>query len=275
MSSQNIPLFYGWFFDEIVADGLKKITDDYLARLYGNVEKVNIFLKNMSTMTGIEDSLQYYTKPVDPNTGKYDQFFHITAFYCGTNDCTNYSSRVAQYVNQIFITHLVGVFFTPRTYGVRVNLTSIQKEIFEIGESSQGIEDSYFILNDNEEPCVSQLLDGIKFCPQDDNNFHPTDTRAHITLGCAPNISAVTTGLDLIEILKWETEPSQFCVQIQADYGNLIQMGDDCNIFVYYLKEKIVANSTFGIYYSNATRKESVQWCTTLIFFVLLLILSK
>lgn len=245
--SQKTPLFYGWFFDEIIADGFKEITENYLTKLYGNVEEVQVFLTNISAMAGIKDPLQYYTKPVDPNTGNYDKFFHITSFYCGTDDCSNYSQRVAPYLNQMFDTHLVGVFFTPRTYGIRVNLTGLQKDIFDINN-----DDESRTFNKSVEPCDTQILNGIQFCPQDDTNFQPTDTRAHITLGCATNISAVTTGLDLIEILKLELSPSQFCALIQVEQGNLIQMGENCDTFVFYLKEKMVANSTFEVYYNNA-----------------------
>lgn len=257
--SQRSPLFYGWFFDEIVADGLKEITESDLSKLFGNVEEVQVFLRNVSTMAGIKDPLQYYTKPVDPNTGNYDKFFHITTFYCGTDDCSNYSRRVNPYLNQTFETHLVGLFFTPRTYGVRVNLTSLQKDIFDINESN---DDMSRIFKKSMEPCDTQMLNGIKFCPQNDTNFQPTDTRAHITLGCAPNVSAVTTGLDLIEILELELIPSQFCALMQIEQGNLIQMGENCDIFVIYLKEKMVANSTFEVYYNNAvTLAVSVPSC--------------
>lgn len=261
-------MFYGWFFNEVIADDLKRITENYLMRLYGNVEQVQVFLQNVSTTAGIKDPLQYYTKPLDPNTGNFDPFFHVTAFYCGTDDCTNYTRRVIEYLDKIFVTHLVGVYFTPRTYGIRVNLTDLQKEIFEIGESTD-------LFNVNEEPCESQVLNGIQFCSQDDTNFQPTNTRAHVTLGCAPNISAVVTGLDLLEILKWEMDPTQFCAQVQTEQGNLIQMGDNCDVFVYYLKEKMVANSTFEVYYNNASKTVSASSQYSLILFLLFFILLK
>ncbi len=125
-------------------------------------------------MAGIENPLKYYTKPLDPNTGNYDPYFHITTFYCGTDDCSDYSRQVAQYLNQVFTTHLVGVFFTPRTYGIRVNLTSIQRVIFDLNESNDiGIRP----INRTDIPCDTELVNGIQFCPQDDTNIHPTDTR--------------------------------------------------------------------------------------------------
>lgn len=270
VSSQKTPMFYGWFFDEIIANGIKRITDNYLSNLYVDVEEVQRFLRNLSTMAGISDPLQYYTKPNDPNTGEYDKFYHITTFYCGTDDCSRYSRRVAEYLDHIFITHLVGVYFTPRTFGIRVNLTSIQKEIFEIDD----IDGLLVTLNEGEgeDPCEAQILNGIQFCPQDDTNFHPTDTRAHVTLGCAPNVSAVVTGLDLIEILNLEMEPNQFCAHIQVDDGNLIQMGENCDTFVYYLNEKIVANSTFEVYYNNSSKTlPGLGQCSALLFLLYLI----
>lgn len=172
--SQSSPLFYGWFFDETVANGLRDITNDYLAKLYADVNEVQAFLLNVSTAAGIENPLRYYTKPVDPNTGNFDPFFHITSYYCGNVDCSSYTNRVAQYVNETFPTHLVGVFFTPRTYGVRVNLTSIQKDIFNMDEEINGRRSLEYR---NDEQCDDQLRNGIQFCPQDDTDIHPTDSR--------------------------------------------------------------------------------------------------
>lgn len=174
INSQRSPLFYGWFFNETIASGLRNITSDYLAKLYGNVDRVQQFLRNESTMAGIENPLQYYTKPVDPNTGNFDPYFHITTYYCGTEDCTSYTNRVARYLNQIYATHLVGVFFTPRTYGIRVNLTSVQREIFDINETSEMTSRTW---NPNEMSCENPIVNGIQFCPQDDTDIHPTDTR--------------------------------------------------------------------------------------------------
>lgn len=270
--SQKTPMFYGWFFNEIVADGLKNVTDNYLQSLYTNVEEVQGFLKNVSTKADITNPLQYFTKPADPNTGSYDKYFHITTFYCGTDDCSNYTRQVAQYINQTFGTHLVGVFFTPRTYGIRVNLTSIQREIFNLNELNTISHGTSRILYGTEEPCDTEIFNGIQFCPQNDTDYHPTDTRAHVTLGCAPNISAVTTGLDLIEILQLEMDPSRFCAKIQVEQGNLIQMGENCDTFVLYLEEKIVANSTFEVYYNNAATLAvpcSVQYVALLFFSII------
>lgn len=265
---QKTPYFYGWFFDETVATGLKEITDEYLAKLYENVGDVQAYLKNVSASAAIENPLQYYKKPVDPNTGDYDKFFHITSFYCGTDDCSNYSRQVAEHLNQTFVTHLVGVFFTPRTYGIRVNLTTDQKVIFDITN------DTSRTLQLNDETCEAPLVNGIQFCPQNDTNLQPTDTRAHVTLGCAPNISAVTTGLDLIEILELEMSPSQFCAINQVDDGTLIRMGEKCDIFVLYLKEKMVANSTFEVYYSNSVSLVASVPCVVIYFMLQFLLFA-
>lgn len=171
---QKSPYFYGWFFNETIASGLVEITTDYLAKLYTDVTEVHQFLQNASTTAGIDNPLLYYTKPVDPNTGNYDKLFHITTYYCGTEDCSNYTAQVTQYIDQKFTTHLVGVYFTPRTYGIRVNLTTVQQEIFDLNEANAV---TFRAWNRNEEPCDSQLVNGIQFCSQDDTNFHPTESR--------------------------------------------------------------------------------------------------
>lgn len=176
--SQPSPLFYGWFFNETIATRLKEITTDYIENFYENVDPVQVFLKNVSALAGIENPLEYYTKPLDPNTGAYDKFFHITSFYCGTGDCSNYTRQVGEYLEQIFSTHMVGVFFTPRTYGIRVNLTSLQREIFDINNNDSISE----AINRNEKACDPLVWNRVQFCPQDNTNHHPTDTTGKSTI---------------------------------------------------------------------------------------------
>ncbi|CAG7834595.1 unnamed protein product [Allacma fusca] len=246
---QQMPLFYGWFFNDIIAAGLKNITDGHLNSLYSDVPAVQNFLRKVSNQSQITDPLKYYAKPLDPNTGNFDPFYHITAKYCGGKDCSNYTRQIEKYMKQNFSTDLVGVFFTPRTFGIRVNLSQIQEDIF-------GMEVSGVAGTDSVTPNLEAIKDypGIDFLPQDEDNFHPTDSRAHVTLGCAPNVSAVTTGEDLLKILAFEKNET-FCGEVvSAEHGNLIQMGTDCDIFVYYLEEKMIANATFDVYYSRCSK---------------------
>lgn len=84
----------------------------------------------------------------------------------------------------------------------------------------------------------------------------------------------MTTGLDLIEILDLEMHPDRFCARIHTEQGNLIQMGKECDIFVVYLNEKMVTNSTFEVYNNKdaGTSAASSLLCRSKCLTLLLLI---
>jgi hypothetical protein len=108
--------------------------------------------------------------------------------------------------------HLVGLFFTKRTYGIRVKLTIEEQSIFEVDERSNTYQaavdveetktwnmtkidseilqdelgheyEGYFDFHSHSqkvETITHPLYPGIHFYPQG-QDFHPTESRAHVS----------------------------------------------------------------------------------------------
>lgn len=156
----------------------------------------------------IDQFYTLYQKPLDPETGRIDPYFHTTAKFCGRKDCLEYWNKAGKYLGKPFDMHLVGLFFTKRTYGIRVKLTVEEQSIFEVDERSNSIQavDNDSISNaptnrSNQEDhnnvlanevvgheyegyfhshphqvVTHPLYPGIHFYPQE-QDFHPTESR--------------------------------------------------------------------------------------------------
>jgi hypothetical protein len=275
-------LFYGWFYNEDVSNSLKLISQKYLAYCYDFIPEFNSFLdKAIYDSNSSSDPFAYYMKPVDPNTGRVDPYYHTTSKFCGGNDCSDYGGKVNKLLGKRYQMHLVGLFFTLRTYGVRVKLTADEQEVFEIDErrnslqaaryadiKNNSLESKNVTSSDSEEHeyegyfhsgTVSNhpLYPGINFEPQT-TDFHPTESRAHITMGCAEKVDAVQTGLDLLEIIDLEISTHVFHQDFTIGGGDIPlatfrQFGGDGEIgqetvFVIYPKEIMITDATFSVY---------------------------
>jgi len=90
-------------------------------------------------------------------------------------------------------------------------------------------------------------------------NFQPTSgkgSRAHLTLGCAPNVSAVTTGWDLVDLIKLETANSSSVQTYDLpDGGWLRNYGD--GQWVIYPDKQWLLEAQFQGYSSSAINLNS------------------
>lgn len=82
-------------------------------------------------------------------------------------------------------------------------------------------------------------------------NFQPRSgngSRAHLTLGCAPGVSAVTTGWDLVDLIRLEERNSSSVKTyvLPSDGGWLRNYGD--GQWVLYPKKQWLLDSTFEGY---------------------------
>lgn len=104
--------------------------------------------------TSVTDIYKYFVKPLDPNELIFDPFYHVTAKYCGDDDCSQYKSLVESHLNHNFEMQLVGYYMTRRTFGVRVNLTLEQEDVYdnygtkrtEYFELTRGIRGNFLII---------------------------------------------------------------------------------------------------------------------------------
>ena len=247
-------LYFGWFLDESTASSLERIAKSYLTQAIDEEQEISYFIGNVSENKNVSDPAEYFVKPLDPNTQEYDPYFHVTAMFCGNNiSCSNYYDKVRSSLGQTFETQIIGFYFTERTFGARILLSEEQEELFDVEETSRSrksFKKHAKLIKDANYP-------GITFVPQD-LNFHPTSSRAHLTLGCAPEVQAVVTGLDLLEIVEYEININETFYKdyILSEIGTLRQYGENdtsAMSFVLYPKYKMLVNATFEAYFTSSS----------------------
>lgn len=304
--SSSVPLFYGWFFNESTAESISIIGKKYFLAAYDKIPEFQQFINQLMHESNVTNPLEYYVKPLDPDSGMPDLKYHTTAKFCGRNDsgsaieeCVKYLDEVGPYVGRPYRIHFVGLFFTKNTYGIRVKLTADEQKLFkeDVRENSAqqavGLESEpnneidriapadapedgnhfsyepyYHIhnqLSGDKENINEHFYPGITFRPQK-QNFHPTESRAHLTLGCAPGILAVQTGLDLLNIIDLEVSsfathqdfsvgggdiPKATLREIEVTSTDEDDDGREQEVvtaFVLYPEEEMIADSIFDAY---------------------------
>lgn len=166
--------------------------------------------------------------------------------------------------------NLVGYVITSRTFGIRVELTSDQKSLFD-GENGKTETEQVSPEKSNKmsAPLPGELkLEQQKFPP----SLPATSTRAHITLGCAPGVAAVVTGPDALQAIRYE----QSGAGLGESWDNIVDPKDENSqnmrvtlykpnatsppsdfMFVIYPRVKVLANATLERYYQKSTGSAS------------------
>lgn len=117
---------------------------------------------------------------------------------------------------------VVGLLVTPRVFGARVSLTPEQLLLWPAGADKVGIPPADL-------PGVEAL---------------PVGSRAHVTLGCAANVLAVQTGIDLLEILILQQGEEKEVLEEELELGKLSYLGE--GHWYLSLKECITCNAKFS-----------------------------
>ncbi|KAJ9577232.1 hypothetical protein L9F63_006206 [Diploptera punctata] len=224
-----IPLYFGWFLNEADSRMLKLVSLAHLEECLKIPEFEQDF-KNFTHTSDMKDMLEYYLMPESCKEG----MLHCTSKFCSFGDVPGSleyttSKDVLEACGLCYKLCLVGFIITPRTFGARVKLGS--KELILWGQENDCPESldlppntSYgrpFLHNNNyQNPIVNQSNKGKPWFPHCqatlvsseklEPSFHPTSgkgSRAHVTLGCAEGVKAVTTGYDLCEVIECEESP--------------------------------------------------------------------
>lgn len=99
--------------------------------------------------------------------------------------------------------------------------------------------------DDDEVKSSSSKYPSLMFLEQEEN-FQPTMSRAHITIGVAPMVRPKETGDDLLYIIDLEQRPSTDFQDHRVPSGILRQFGTERDYtFVLYPKTSIVAKGVF------------------------------
>lgn len=223
--------------------------------------------------------LRYYRRNEEPSDYKV---LHATASVVRRGKAKNAKEYMAKKVvrdslGKSFTLQLIGFVITPRTFGVRVRLGKDALELWAMddheieaddtpskqpakgGQESAKKNNKVSLANTGvrRKSCQTTVRNGPSQLHED--RFSPTSgigSRAHLTLGCAPGVSAKITGFDLIKIVSCEQEMlkteklQQLSKKMQTfsvSGGELRTYGD--GMWVIYPEKEIHVNSLFSAFY--------------------------
>jgi hypothetical protein len=155
---------------------------------------------------------------------------------------------------------IVGLFITTKTFGYRVKLSREQDELFDperkagCSTSPECTEKPSSCIIENKSKGKSPKVHhpkeypGISFIRQKEN-FQPSNSRAHITIGCAPKVKPFHAGEDLLDIIDLEKRSSSSAAlhhDFKIPSGTLRQFGRNGDYaFAVYPDNRILAKSVF------------------------------
>lgn len=196
---------------------------------------------------------------------------HCTAKYCGRNFddavCYSDSLEVMNGYGRCYEICIIGLVMTPRTFGARVKLDEEQIKLWDndTQQSSpstnihsnhvetRGLIKSDPMSNDKTEERSTFTCQIPLVClPQKDLNFQPTKgpgSSAHVTLGCADNIPPVTTGLDLLEVVDYESQMDNSVPVETFELSRGVLRRYGTSSWVLYLNQKICVKTVFTGFY--------------------------
>lgn len=214
----ELPQFFGWFLLSEVEERIKCSTMDFLKTL----DTLEAFKKHLNEFTGEAE------KEVD-----LEQFFqnkgplHCTTKFCDYGKAEGSKEYAEQQVVKDSLGNsaelsVVGLMVTPRTFGAHVALTTEQLQLWPAGGDKEGVPESSL-------PSVEAL---------------PAGSRAHVTLGCAAEVEAVQTGLDLLEILTLKQGGQEASAVEELELGTLSYLGQ--GRWYLTLREAVTCDTTFS-----------------------------
>ncbi|XP_057366195.1 2',3'-cyclic-nucleotide 3'-phosphodiesterase-like isoform X2 [Daphnia carinata] len=258
----ELPLYWGWFVKPEYSSSFLSRSRKLLA---DTLQDIPDFLKDVQNFTQkvyISDILLHYTRE------KPEEVLHCTAMFNGVYP--NYSPGAEEYsekqqvkdsVNQVSTLHSIGWILTPRTFGARIKLTNDQLLLWNQNDTEGNPPQSAVNAKKPTSPVThyqSQTVFKENTTNQDPDvmgNFQPTSgfgSKAHLTLGCSPGVGAVTTGYDLVDLIRLEgINSSEVKTYDLSNGGWLRNYGE--GQWVFYPTKQFLLESTF-LGYDSGTR---------------------
>ncbi|XP_028674528.1 2',3'-cyclic-nucleotide 3'-phosphodiesterase [Erpetoichthys calabaricus] len=223
LSQPLLPLYYGWFLTHESGHHLKSLCNKFLKVM----KELSEDKKHVE-----EFSLKSGEKPIDFETFHHEGPLHCTTKYCdygSAEGASEYSEKKAVKDNYgaAFKLAIEALFITPRTLGARVKLTKDQLLLWP---------------EDDEEQCNASL---------------PFGSRAHITLGVAPGVQDVQTGIDLLEMVSMMQKGDKCEMVSEVSEGKLSYFRQDRWMLELNKKEEV--KSVFSGYYSKRKQEEGKE----------------
>ncbi|KAG8512896.1 2',3'-cyclic-nucleotide 3'-phosphodiesterase [Galemys pyrenaicus] len=234
-----LPLFFGWFLSRKSSENLRKAGQAFLSEL-GNhkafKKELRQFVPGDESREKI-DLVTYFGK-------RPPGVLHCTTKFCnygkapGAEDYAMQDVVKKSYCKAFTLT-ISALFVTPKTTGARVELSEQELPLWP---------------NDVDMVVASDNL--------------PRGSRAHITLGCAGDVEAVQTGLDLLDIVRQEKGGNRGEEVGELNRGRLYNLGS--GRWMLNLAKKMEVRAIFTGYYGKgkpvpthgAQKGRAMQSCT-------------
>ncbi|XP_071523032.1 2',3'-cyclic-nucleotide 3'-phosphodiesterase-like [Panulirus ornatus] len=289
-----LPLYYWWFLNEADSKKVSMMVQEWLRRAL-QVRRFFQDFTDSTNLTSDEEILDYYSKNTE--FGGY-KVLHATAKVSKRGKAPNAmeyidSPLVRKSIGKCFSLHIIGYVITPRTFGARLKLGESELELWDMNDNETETEETTRLTTSSNteklSTCVKESSNVVE--TESDNNIdckkkgklqmlecHPTvsiispelkndrffptsgkGSRAHLTLGCAPNVHARTTGFDLINVISCEQRVKEIeksgdtesCKNKVETYsiteGVLKTYGK--GIWVIYPEQEMVVSSLFSAFY--------------------------
>ncbi|KAM4823336.1 2',3'-cyclic-nucleotide 3'-phosphodiesterase isoform X1 [Urocitellus parryii] len=214
-----LPLYFGWFLTSKSSEILRKVGQVFLEEL-GNHKAFKKELRHF--ISGDEhkekiDLITYFGK-------RPPGVLHCTTKFCQYGKAAgaeDYGQQdvVKKSYGKAFTLTVSALFVTPKTAGARVELS----------------EQELLLWPDDVDKLSSDNL--------------PRGSRAHITLGCAADVEAVQTGIDLLEIVRQEKGGSRGEEVGDLTRGKLYSLGS--GRWMLSLAKKMEVKTIFTGYYGK------------------------
>ncbi|CAG7731791.1 unnamed protein product [Allacma fusca] len=226
-------LYFGWLFKSDVCAALKEISVAYIQQCYFGVSQFERFLTTSSEKRGVRDHMDFYQYPARSRKTRELPDYHVTAKYCGREKLPTqeYGKEFGHLLGTGSNVHIIGLFFTEKTFGFRVKLTPQQIPLFDEKDASTKCRSK----------SSAQTIPSKSHC---DDKI----SRAHITIGCAPNVKAYQAGEDLKDLIDLETRvQSVFTADYTLENGDVLrQFGRFGDAFIVYLSKQFIVNAEFN-----------------------------
>ncbi|XP_054449625.1 2',3'-cyclic-nucleotide 3'-phosphodiesterase [Pteronotus mesoamericanus] len=215
-----LPLYFGWFLSKKSSESLRKAGQTFLDELGSH----KAFKKELRHFVSADeprekiDLVTYFGK-------RPPGMLHCTTKFCDYGKAAGAEEYAQQDVVKksyckAFTLTISALFVTPKTTGAQVELSEQELQLWP---------------NDVDKLSPSDSL--------------PRGSRAHITLGCADEVEAVQTGIDLLEIVRQERGGSRAEEVGELTRGKLFSLGS--GRWLLNLAKKMKVRAIFTGYYGK------------------------
>ncbi|XP_032807228.2 2',3'-cyclic-nucleotide 3'-phosphodiesterase isoform X1 [Petromyzon marinus] len=237
-----VPLYFGWFLTKGSVQTMCKISDTFLLKIAAISEFASEFQPFMKWQNEQDQKMDlgaYFRRSMfvgGPNV------LHCTAMFCANGEVPGSeeyatSQAVQESCGHAFVLQVTALLVTPRTVGARVQLSAAQMALWDPNDCSSHL-DNHIDTTMPTQPLTDCTVPNL-----------PRGSRAHISLGCAPGVEPVQTGVDLLDILKCSTNPEK---RIKLSVGELCCYG--AGRWIVNLNKGHLVTTLFTGAYAQATR---------------------